>query len=447
MEERRTFARRKTSLLAGSIMGKMDRGALMRDKTNREAWFFFAVLVLGFLYSNLMRIAGVVVLPPFAESLGIGAGAVGFISSLFFYTYGGSFGAWGIVADRSGSFKTCGISLLIAATGSFVLMFANSVFTVGLGRALSGLGLSSAFTGVLLYSAATFRSENYAFFVGLSMVIGHAGTVLAVAPLGAALDAVGFRGIYLILGLFPLALGLVLLIHRSRDPQLSSRVRTQTPFSMMGFLRDLRDGGVMIWRSFPLRVIGLTWAVSAAAISTLQGLWAVTWLQTTTGAEVPASRMCATWISIGMVVGPAVGGVLTRRFAGERKAFFAMCVLTEASWVCWMLLSLFGFGLGALSAAGFAIGFFSCLGFVFMGNATRELSPPGKNGAAIGMINMLLYMMVIVFQWGTGLVLDLFPSPATPGAYTQAGYQIGFGAIVLFQGYLFYLITKVRTFR
>ncbi len=75
------------------------------------------------------------------------------------------------------------------------------------------------------------------------------------------------------------------------------------------------------------------------------------------------------------------------------------------------------------------------------------VSAPGKNGAAVGMINMLLYMLVIVFQWGTGLVLDLFPSSAVPGAYTQAGYQIGFGIIVLLQGYLFYLITKVKTFR
>ncbi len=427
----------------------MDRGALLMAKkaTHAETWFFFIVLLLGFLYSNLMRIAGVVVLPPFAESIGIGAGAVGFISSLFFYTYGGSFGAWGIVADRSGPYKTCGISLLIAAAGSFVLMFANSVFTIGLGRALSGLGLSSAFTGVMLYSAAAFRRENFAFFIGLSMMIGHSGTVVAVAPLGAALDAVGFRGIYLILGAFPLALGLTLLSWRKHDPHLLLGHEGNAPFSAKSFLRDLREGGVMIWRSFPLRVIALTWAVSSAAISTLQGLWAVTWLQTTTGAAVASARMSATWISIGMVIGPAVGSVLTRRFSGERTAFFVMCVLTEASWILWMLLSLLGFGLRALSAAGFGIGFFSCIGFVFMGNAARELSPPGKNGAALGMINMALYLLLIVFQWGTGLVLDLFPSSTIPGTYTQTGYQVGFGAILLLQGYVFYLVMKVKAFR
>lgn len=420
---------------------------MTKNRTKPETWIFFTVLVLGFLYSNLMRIAGVVVLPPYAESMGIGAAAVGFISSLFFYTYGGSFGAWGILADRNGPYVTCGISLLIAAAGSFILMFAKTVFAIGLGRALSGLGLSSAFTGVLIYSAVAFRSENYAFFVGLSMVIGHMGTVVAVAPLGAAVDAAGFRVVYFALGVFPLALGLVLLVFRARDPYLASELRARDAFSMRAFLRNLLDGGVMIWRSFPLRVIALTWAVSAAAISTLQGLWAVTWVQATTGADVSAARMCATWISFGMVAGPVAGSILTRRFSGDKAAFFAMFALMEASWLLWMLLSFLGFGLNALSAAGFAVGFFSAVGFVFMGNATRELAPKGKNGSAIGMINMLLYLCVILFQWGSGVVLDLFPSPDTPGAYTQAGYQLGFGCILLLQAYLLRLIVKVKSFR
>lgn len=420
---------------------------MTQPRTNPEKWIFFALLVLAFLYSNLMRIAGVVVLPPLAESLGIGAGAVGFISSLFFYTYGGSFGAWGILADRKGPYMTVGVSLMIAAGGSFILMFAGSVFAVGLGRALSGFGLSSAFTGVLLYSAAAFRVERYAFFVGLSMVIGHMGTVVAVAPLGAALDAVGFRGVYFALGVFPLAIGLPLLAFRARDPYVASGKRTPGGFSFMDFMRDLRDGGVMIWQSFPLRVIALTWGVSAAAISTLQGLWAVTWVQATTGADASAARMCATWISFGMVAGPVAGGVLTRRFAGRRRLFVVMWTLIVASWALWMGLALVGAPLRMLSAAGFALGFFSAVGFVFMGNATRELAPPGKNGSAIGMINMGLYMMVIIFQWGTGIILDLFPSPDIPGAYTQTGYQIGFGAILLFQAWLLRMILKVESFR
>jgi len=107
-------------------------------------WFFFSLFAFAFLYSNLLRISGVVILPPLAESLGISASMVGFLSSLFFYTYGVSFVFWGIVADRWGAFRTCGLSLIIAATASAILAHAETPVTIGIGRAFSGFGLSSA---------------------------------------------------------------------------------------------------------------------------------------------------------------------------------------------------------------------------------------------------------------------------------------------------------------
>lgn len=425
----------------------------MSKKREQRAWFYFAVLVLGFLYSNLVRISGVVVLPPLMESLGINAATVGFLSSLFFYSYGGSFALWGIVADRLGTFRTSGVSLLIAGSGALTLMLSSSVVGIGVGRVLSGLGLASAFTCVLLYCAAAFRREHYPLFVSLSMAIGHSGTVVAIAPLGAALDAFGYRGVYLFLALFAFVLGALLLLGRKSDPQLALAEAAKDGnepaggFSLKNFLRDLKEGALLTWRSFPLRVVGLTWGISAAAISTLQGLWAVTWLVTTTGADPSAARLCATWISIGMVLGPIVGGVLTKRFSGSRVAFFVMCAFIELAWILWAVLSFFGASLPALGVAGFGIGFFSGQGFVYMGNAVRDLAPFSKNGAVLGMINMFLYLMVIVFQWGTGFVMDFFPSPDIPGAYAQMGYQIGFALILLLQGYAFLLILRVKSFK
>ncbi|MDO9543895.1 MAG: hypothetical protein Q7J00_01775, partial [Synergistaceae bacterium] len=89
---------------------------------------------------------------------------------------------------------------------------------------------------------------------------------------------------------------------------------------------------------------------------------------------------------------------------------------------------------------------FSGAAFVFMGNAVRELSPTRHTGTVIGLLNLMIYGLLIVFQWGTGFILDLFPVDVSTGTYSQIGYQIGFGAILLIQGYSFFLITKVRSF-
>ena len=398
---------------------------------------FFVILLLGFMLSNLMRISGVVVLPPLGESLGLSASTIGFLSSLFFYTYGLSFGLWGVLIDRRGAFRCCGTALLVAACGSFIMMFSGTAAAIGLGRALCGLGLSSAFTGILTYCAVSFPQKDYGGYVGLSMVVGHSGTIIAVAPLGFAMKLIGSRGVFCVLGLFALALGAALLCFRKDDPLTRPADGSVDPAAVFSELWTVSKN---IWEKFPLRVVMYTWGVSA-----LQGLWAVAWLQTAAGMPLGTAYLCATWISFGMVAGPAFGGWLVRCCRNEKRSFFTVCLLTQASWLLWLLLSLFSGSAALFGAAGFLIGFFNGCGYVFMGSAVRSLVPLSQNGGTIGVINMFLYLMVIIFQWGTGVCLDLFKAPA--GGYTNLGFLSGFFLIVLLQGWAFWLITKVNSFK
>ena len=403
---------------------------------------FFVLLLLGFMLSNLMRISGVVVLPPLGESLGLSASTIGFLSSLFFYTYGLSFGLWGVLIDRRGAFRCCGTALLVAACGSFIMMFSGTAAAIGLGRALCGLGLSSAFTGILTYCAVSFPQKDYGGYVGLSMVVGHSGTIIAVAPLGFAMKLIGSRGVFCVLGLFALALGAALLCFRKDDPLTRPADGSVDPAAVFSELWSVSKN---IWEKFPLRVVMYTWGVSAAAAAALQGLWAVAWLQTAAGMPLGTAYLCATWISFGMVAGPAFGGWLVRCCRNEKRSFFTVCLLTQASWLLWLLLSLFSGSAALFGAAGFLIGFFNGCGYVFMGSAVRSLVPLSQNGGTIGVINMFLYLMVIIFQWGTGVCLDLFKAPA--GGYTNLGFLSGFFLIVLLQGWAFWLITKVNSFK
>lgn len=394
------------------------------------------------MLSNLMRISGVVVLPPLGESLGLSASTIGFLSSLFFYTYGLSFGLWGVLIDRRGAFRCCGTALLVAACGSFIMMFSGTAAAIGLGRALCGLGLSSAFTGILTYCAVSFPQKDYGGYVGLSMVVGHSGTIIAVAPLGFAMKLIGSRGVFCVLGLFALALGAALLCFRKDDPLTRPADGSVDPAAVFSELWSVSKN---IWEKFPLRVVMYTWGVSAAAAAALQGLWAVAWLQTAAGMPLGTAYLCATWISFGMVAGPAFGGWLVRCCRNEKRSFFTVCLLTQASWLLWLLLSLFSGSAALFGAAGFLIGFFNGCGYVFMGSAVRSLVPLSQNGGTIGVINMFLYLMVIIFQWGTGVCLDLFKAPA--GGYTNLGFLSGFFLIVLLQGWAFWLITKVNSFK
>lgn len=404
-------------------------------------FFFFCLMLLCFLLSNLMRISGVVVLPPLGESLGLSASTIGFLSSVFFYTYGLSFGPWGVLIDRRGPFRCCGIALVIAAIGSFIMMFSGSAFAIGLGRALCGLGFGSAFTGILVYFAVSVPQKDYAAYVGLSMVVGHSGTVIAVAPLGFALRLIGARGVFLIFGLVSLATGLLLLFFRKYDPQPLK----EGPIEISAIFRDLWHSAKNVWSIYPLRVVFYTWGVSAGAIAALQGLWAVEWLRTA-GMTQNAAFLCATSISVGLVAGPAFGGWLAKRCSNEKFTFFVVGMIAELAWVMWLGFSFLTASEVVFTIVGFSIGFFNGCAYVFMGNGARNLVSLDEYGGAIGVINMFIYILVIVFQWGSGVCLDIFRVPTT-GGYSVMGFFVGFLPIVILQGLAFMLILKAKAFK
>lgn len=86
-----------------------------------------------------------------------------------------------------------------------------------------------------------------------------------------------------------------------------------------------------------------------------------------------------------------------------------------------------------------------------LGNAVRNLAPMDKNAGVIGVINMLLYIEYAFIHRsnyirGTGVVLDFFPA-FSAGCYREEGFLIGFGVIMLIQGWTFHLITKAESFR
>ena len=408
--------------------------------TTGKKFAFLAIIMLGFMLSNCMRISGVVVLPPLGKALGISEATIGFLSSLFFYTYGLFYGIWGVMIDKRGTFLCCGAAFVVSAVGAFMLVFADSAFMIGIGRALCGVGYSSVFTGLLAYCARNFRKRDYAIFMGAGLMVGHSGTILAVAPLGFAVEYMGTAGVFFFLGLLTLAVGVSLLYFRRYDKTPAPG----KPPELLTVFSGLWKVSQNIWRNYTLRVVMITWGVSAAAVSTLQGLWAVAWLQTSAGFSQNQAYLCATWISIGLVFGPPFGGWLAKRLKDEKNAFFISCALIETGWLMWLVFSLFSAPPVLFSAAGFMIGFWGGESYVFMGDAVLCTVSRDQNAGTIGVMNMIIYILVIVFQWGTGLCLDFFAGPR--GSYTATGFFVGFLIIVLLQGWSFLMIKRMEPF-
>jgi hypothetical protein len=99
-----------------------------------------------------------------------------------------------------------------------------------------------------------------------------------------------------------------------------------------------------------------------------------------------------------------------------------------------------------MGLTGFLLGLFSSLGMVYCSSSIKSIVGTSRAGLAIGTGQMFIYALLIVIQWGSGLIINLFPG-AKPGEYINNGFLICFGLVALLIWGAMLLILSVSGFR
>ena len=409
-----------------------------RAKENRvpkQAVFIFLLMAVGYLYSSLQRVSGGVVLPHMAQAYGFSAGLTGFLSSIFFYSYGGLQNVWGAINDRYGPLKSCSIGFAITAFGSLLIIVSHSPFFIGLSRLVCGAGLASIFTGIYLYAALAFPVAQYPFWVGCIMVAGNSGAVVAVSPLGWLMDTLGYNGMYLVLSVAALLISSALWLFRWEAPSVSRHESSEADKPaglaniLISTLIDMKHGFSLVTQNHPVLVVVFTWTTAAITIINLQGLWGVSWIMTSSGATLTDARFWTTVICIGTVVGAPFGSKITVYTNASKNGMLALLVPICLFWTAFMAASYMGMSAPVLGCIGFITGTLSGAFMVLCTSLLKSLVPISRTGLVIGTGQFLLYMSLILAQWGSGLIIDLFPGN-TPGTYLNTGFLAAFGILI-----------------
>ncbi len=385
----------------------------------------FLLLVGCFFLAIFFRISASVVLPLEAARLGMSASLVGFISSAHFYAYAFLQPVSGILHDRYGPVRVVTAGLVITALSCLILTVARTPFTLGAWRLLSGFGVAPMYSATLVFQAFAFSSERYSFYAGINFALSNLGALVSVAPLGYALDTFGTRTTFALLAGICLAMAAVLLRKKKKDPMRRATGASQSLLSIFpGILSALRT----IWGSRRLRSLQILWAVSSASLLSFQGLWGVSWFAAAFSITIPSARLWSSLISVGMIAGPILGGTILLSPEILPKIIRKVSFLNVFSWVVLMIAVGTGLPVWAGGAAILLVGTTSGLRGVFILAGVTALAPKESRGAIFGALNMTVVLMAVVFQWGTGLIINLFPSVA-PGVYSPEGYRAGFLAV------------------
>ncbi|EHM10824.1 arabinose efflux permease family protein [Thermanaerovibrio velox DSM 12556] len=400
------------------------------------AVMLYLLLLAAYFMSNFFRISPAVLLPRLAREMGMTAAVTGFISSLFFYAYGGVQPLCGALNDRYGPMRTGALGMALCALGTFMFSFADSPASLGIARLLTGLGLGPIFSGVLVHQAHGFPKERYAALTGITIAVGNLGAVISVAPLGMSLDKLGRFNTFIILGTISLAVAAAMWLCRSRDLVVGQSPRGTS------MLKGLKDGMALLLKGHRgIKAATLMWASTVGLQISLQGLWAVAWFEEAYRCGTGPARNWATLIGVGMMAGTLLGGRLASLARGRTWVLASFGGAIAASWALFLAVMHLKAPLPLAGAAGALIGVTSGVGVVAANSAINDLVDRDRIGALIGAANMTVFAFVILSQWGSGVLIEAF------GGQSSLGFLKTYGALTTLLTLCMLPILTVKSFR
>ncbi len=387
----------------------------------------FGFLVTAYLLSFFFRVSAAVVLPRLASEIGMTATMTGFISSLYYYAYAFVQPLCGSLNDRWGPLRVVGTGLAVSAAGAALFMFASTPATLAAGRLLTGLGLAPMFSGALVYQSTAFSPRRYAFYSSVTIAAGNLGAVISVGPLGAAIDRWGRGPVFLFLSALSLFMAGLLFLNAKADPvrgaNRASRL-PETPFSA-----HLKTGFSTLAASRECRCLTILWGISVAAMLAFQGLWSVAWYQTAYGVEAGIARNWAGAVGIGIMVGTLLAGRFSSGPGGRLRSIGWGLSMNLGAWLALWLGIVLRLPLPVTGSLGCLLGGATGFLVVHFASALNEMTPRERAGSVLGVVNMLVMVSVIAFQWGTGAILGRFPG-AGAAPSSPLGFSVTFGIVI-----------------
>lgn len=376
----------------------------------------------GYFLSYLYRTVNAVIAGRLAEdpSLGGGldAGALGLLTSTYFLTFAAAQLPLGLLLDRFGPRKVEAILLVVAAVGAVVFAMAGGLVGLIAGRALIGLGVSACLMGAFKAFRQWFPAQRLPLLQGLIMAAGGLGVMTSTMPVEAALLITDWRGVFIGLGGITLVVCAILFL---AVPDHPGETAPET------LHQQLRGVGAVFTSRFFWSVVPAAMVAQAVYMS-MQGLWAGPWLRDVAGISEPGGILMLT--AIAMVAGHLGIGSLAERLAHRgiptvvpyavgSVLFLAVVValaagVTVAPWAQW---GLFGM-LGTSGILAYAI--------------VAQAFPAHMAGRVNTAVNLMVFVVAFVLQWGIGTVIDLWPRSAD-GHYPAEAYAAGFGGAAALQ--------------
>ncbi|HYG54690.1 MAG TPA: MFS transporter [Burkholderiales bacterium] len=369
----------------------------------------------GYYLSYVFRAVNAVLGPGLVQEFGLSAAQLGFLTGVYFFSFGLFQIPLGVLLDRFGPRRTNATLLVLAVVGSWLFSISSSYEELVLARALIGLGVSACLMATIQAFILWHPPERMSTMIALAYSMGGLGAITASAPLEFTLRYFDWRQVFQAFAVAALALSLVffLVVPEHRQAKKPSGWREQ----LQGLRLIAGDGA--FWR------VAVAIGTTQCAVVSLFTLWITVWLRDVAGYDRAAAAQALAVVALSLIAGYFFFGRLAD--ARARQGASQLPLFTAGVAGALVMLALLAAGVTSGAVVLWA-------GFVFSGTAatlahsiaTRRY-PRDMAGRVNTALNTFTFIGIFVGQWATGAILNLWPQTAT--GYDPRGYTWALGTL------------------
>jgi len=374
--------------------------ATLSPEQKRRRLLALAVVVAAYVLSFFQRFAPAGIAQDLAASFQTSAASLGVLAATYFYVYTLMQVPTGILVDTLGPRRILFLGGIVAGGGSLLFGMADSLNGALIGRTLIGLGVSVVFISMLKIIAVWFEEQRFASVVGVSMLLGNLGSVLAGAPLSWLAQTTGWRVVFVGVGLLSLLLAtLAWALVRDRPVTQGHAVSPTPTFDrtviLTGLLRVLKNRA-----TWPAAFVNAGLSGSFFAFG---GLWATPFLTQGLGMSRATATAHLSLYFAGFAIGCLIVGTLSDRLRRRKPVILVSSHIYGAIWLVWLsgvVLPLTAtyllFALMGLVTASFTLSW-AC---------AKEVNPPALSGMSTSVANMGGFLAGALLQPAVGWIMD-----------------------------------------
>ena len=384
----------------------------------RTAITVFLTFAFAYFLSALIRAITATLAPVLTQEFTLQARDLGLLAGGYFLGFSATqlpLGSW---LDRYGPKRVQVGFLAVAVVGCLAFSAATSFSGLLAARVLCGVGVSACLMAPLTGYRRWFLPATQTRSNAWMLMTGSTGMVASTLPVQWALPLVGWRPLFLTLGVL-LIVSIALVVWRVPDWERPVARPSAEPTT---------SGFGQIWRNPYFQRLAPLGFFCYGGLLAVQTLWAGPWMEKVAGFSPLQAATGLFWINIAMLctfwtwgmLGPwlAHRGLQTDRLItwGLPSSFVVLGVVIGAA-----------DGLGSVTGAWLALYCMTCSFVTLSQPAVGMMFPNELAGRALTAFNLVIFLGVFVIQWGIGLAIDALMAL---GWSQVLAYRVAFAAFL-----------------